>query len=1426
MKIRRILSFLLAVSVLLTLCVPAMAAETSSELQSDTVLTTGTLGERSGVFVEWKIATGTNKIYTANISYAYDTRVFELVDENGTAVSAPNAAPPVQNAAQLTAGESTIWDFARDLYFKKSGDTGLIAFVRSAFSGGFQAAELTTQGKLFLAYLDGKSTADVTSDTLRMATAAEAKALGQSAVIGMGDATGKEYKSGTMDNTDTVGWGEKLTFAQDFDFAKPALTGTPTISGTAKVGETLTADVSALNDRTNLTYQWYADGTAIADAIGVSYTLTANEAGKPITVKVAATADSEYGGTVESAATQAVANASQTAPVISGADITEKTDSSITVTQNADWEYSKDGGVNWQNSNAFTGLAPDTSYSICVRLKAKTGYDASAASNIVTATTMKALMDDDAKGTLVGYTGTYDGNAHDAVVGTPADGYAIAGYSTTSADSGFSTTMPQVTNVADSKSVWVKLSGNGYEDKVFKLTASISPKMLENEMIKLDATQDTYDGNPHTVKFTVKDGNSALGTDDYTIASGSSATNVESTLLTIEGKGNYTGQATATWKLNAKYVETSMIGKIADQTYTGNKILPEVSVTGLTEEKDYTVSYSDNTYVGKQAKVTIHGKGNYQGTADRTFKITPAEQRPIITGTATLTRGGNTLELRTLVSDAKGEVSFSIASGSAATLDGTVLTSTNETGIVQINVSFAEKDENNDGTPEYSAYTATNAIKVTVTDKTVAVLPGGVTQTGCTYSETLADPVYTEPEDATTTVAYTGTLTKDNSEYSSTVKPTEAGTYTVTVKCETATHIYEATSESFTIAQKSISGMAVTLSQNTTEFSGSTQSVNVISVGTLAASDYDVSGETSGTNARAYTVIVTGKGNYTGNTTAQWTITPKKITISGATAVKRSYVANSKDVEISGVTFNGAALTKDNDYTVTGKMDDANAGNKTVHVTVNLENSNYALSSKSFDTVVFIEQADARTLDDVLINQKYSVTVEQSKLLGDIMPADAGTLKYGKGTESKKGAVTVSSWNVDETGKVTFTLIGGATGDTVTLPVEIESTNYKKSTVNVIIALTTKDAQSELVFAGNRTVTYGSTLTLATSGGSGSGVVTYTVTNGTGEATISGAVLTPTRAGTVTVTATKAADADYEAISSAAVTITIEKATPSGTPSYTLIDTNGKTLADAALSVGTITPEGTISWVADDGVTPLDDETQVTANTYYNWRFTPTEEANYEPLTGSVKLWSVSTDRPTNNEPVTRPVSPTKPIQKPSEPENQFRDVWEDDYFFEGVQWAVENGITSGTSAATFEPNKACTRAEMATFLWRAAGKPEPISSNNPFADVTEKDYFYKAVLWAAENGITKGTSATTFNPNGTCTRAQAVTFLYRYVGLLEVIGTNPFGDVQETDYFYGAVIWAVDEEITKGTSATTFSPDDFCTRAQIVTFLYRTQKK
>ena len=169
-----------------------------------------------------------------------------------------------------------------------------------------------------------------------------------------------------------------------------------------------------------------------------------------------------------------------------------------------------------------------------------------------------------------------------------------------------------------------------------------------------------------------------------------------------------------------------------------------------------------------------------------------------------------------------------------------------------------------------------------------------------------------------------------------------------------------------------------------------------------------------------------------------------------------------------------------------------------------------------------------------------------------------------------------------------------------------------------------------------------------------------------------------------------------------------------------------------------------------------------------------------------------------------------------------FTDVSEDDYYYVAVKWAAEKGITSGTSETTFSPHASCTRAQMVTFLWRAAGSPEPSANETAFGDVDLTSYYYKALLWAVENGITSGTSATTFSPDAVCTRGQMATFLYRSAKTPAVSDSTSFADVGKSAYYKDAVLWAKAEGITAGTSATTFSPDAACTRAQMVTFLYR----
>lgn len=173
-----------------------------------------------------------------------------------------------------------------------------------------------------------------------------------------------------------------------------------------------------------------------------------------------------------------------------------------------------------------------------------------------------------------------------------------------------------------------------------------------------------------------------------------------------------------------------------------------------------------------------------------------------------------------------------------------------------------------------------------------------------------------------------------------------------------------------------------------------------------------------------------------------------------------------------------------------------------------------------------------------------------------------------------------------------------------------------------------------------------------------------------------------------------------------------------------------------------------------------------------------------------------------------------------------FIDVKTTDYFYDSVKWAVNKGVTTGTSSTTFSPYNPCKRAEIVTFLWRAAGSPEPTITRNPFKDVNAVTHssYYKAILWASQKGIAAGTSTTTFSPDQVCTRAQIVTFLYRYAGKPSGYYSNPFKDVGATNEasYYNAILWASGKGITTGSSPTTFSPYASCNRAEAVTFLYR----
>ena len=247
----------------------------------------------------------------------------------------------------------------------------------------------------------------------------------------------------------------------------------------------------------------------------------------------------------------------------------------------------------------------------------------------------------------------------------------------------------------------------------------------------------------------------------------------------------------------------------------------------------------------------------------------------------------------------------------------------------------------------------------------------------------------------------------------------------------------------------------------------------------------------------------------------------------------------------------------------------------------------------------------------------------------------------------------------------------------------------------------------------------------------------------------------------------------------------------------------------------------------DGNGTAMADKTSAAAGTVVTLTATPKSGYTFKQwqvVTGVVTIKDNKFTMPAGNVEV-KAIFEKNATPPPAPTVNPFVDVPSGVYYEEAVLWAVDKGITKGTDTTHFSPNGICTRAQAVTFLWRAAGSPAAKSGAMPFTDVKAGSYYETAVLWAVENGITKGTTATTFSPGQNCSRAQIVTFLWRSEKSPAAGTVNPFNDVKASAYYADAVLWAVKKDVTKGTTATTFSPNDNCTRAQIVTFLYRAMK-
>ena len=949
------------------------------------------------------------------------------------------------------------------------------------------------------------------------------------------------------------------------------------------------------------------------------------------------------------------------------------------------------------------------------------------------------------------------------------------------------------------------------------------------------------------------------------------------------------------WKFTiAKNTTTPDVTLSGDMVYKKNKIEPTVTVTvdgkTLTKDKDYEVTYGDNMNAGKNAgTVTITAKGNYDfAQIVKMFDITA--QIIQVTAENKSSRVGQ---------------------------DIVELTYTHADGLPYEGDTFSGKLETTADKDKAGTYGITKGTLTLGSNYNIVFTPGTYTvedklpQDSFAFKDVVDGKVTKTYGDADFTVAATDEAEGSSVSYESTntnvatvdstgkVTIHAAGTTTIKATAhETKDYTEKEISYTLTVAPKTLTKDDLTYSGPITKvYDGSNSAPSDLTVFvkptslvgsdtlTITGSAKYNSKDVKDADTITFTPDAITTGNYRLAAAEVLTITGASITKATPTYKKPTGVTAKYGQTLGDIALANPEGTTPGTWswqtpqTVLDKI-----GSYTYDANFKPDDPNYKGVVGAAITVT-VGKADGSNLKTVELTQKYTDASEHTYTPDWSGLPNGQTWSYG--CESSSTLLTKNDVSA-ESGKLTYAISGGKAGDIVTITLKASCNNYEDFTITLTITLTEKDDQQALKLTGGTTVVYGQTLQLGTSGGSGTGAVTYTITDVDGQATIDAdGKLTPVKVGTVKVKATKAEDANYNAITSAEVEITITKATPTGEPKYTEITTSGKTLADAALTLdgSTLKPNtGTLEWVDDKGNARPGD-TKVEANTSYKWRFTPAD-ANYTTLTGSIELYHKSssggggwyytyhtikatagangsispsgwtsvregwdqtfTITPDKGYAVAKVLVDGKSVgavtsytfknvtkdhtieavfmKSNGNPQTGvFVDVPENSYYEEAVDWAEENGITQGTDDTHFSPNDICTRAQAVTFLWRTAGSPAPKSTTMPFTDIPTGSYYYNAVLWAVENDITKGTSGSTFSPDAICSRAQIITFLWRSEKSPAAGTANPFVDVKSTAYYADAVLWAVKKGITMGTTSTTFSPDADCTRAQIVTFLWRT---
>ena len=878
--------------------------------------------------------------------------------------------------------------------------------------------------------------------------------------------------------------------------------------------------------------------------------------------------------------------------------------------------------------------------------------------------------------------------------------------------------------------------------------------------------------------------------------------------LTIYANGNVVIDNESTYHSAIQLWSDDSLDLVVNGTLTINS----KSANGIVANGDVTVRSNSLVWTGPDGKSYYDGKGSNLMTINvRGYGIVGADVNVDVNGEVKGTSGA----VRS-----SGSVRFGSQDGTSA-LNATLTAAQNRAAVVYNRNGTASVGEHMGSD---FAYYGNTPYQLTLYPKsyTTTLNGDGGTCNGqgtVTVSQAypahvkLGDYAFTKPGYTLTGFSLNGQTVATNYEFIPSGDTTVTAQWTLASKNDV--------SDKITFAQ----------AQDTAVYAGPValntfvSEASIADITPAAAFTYTLTKDGGSAQTVALTDTVSDAGTYTitacyedeenlGTVSHTFTITPAPLTAS-ATVAEKTYDGTTDAtaaVSFAGLA-NGESLTAGTDYTVSAAFADANAGaSKSVTVSVELlstaATANYTLTNGQIAATGTIAKAAAKTVPGQTVYVNYQDTARKSAAVSGFVP---DTNDYYVFEAVDDNALLGEAFAVDADGQVTFALKDGLTeedtGKQASAVIRIGSVNYEDSYADLDVNVVYEYVP--VVEVEDLTATYtGSPI----SGSLLQGTAVYDGKEVPGTWSFKeGQALTNVADSGVKIAVFTPDDLDTYSLVETLVNVTIvEREDPrpsgggssSGGSSYSISVDSGShgslTVSPRNASKG---DKVTITVKPDDGYVLK--ELTATASNGDELELTKRADGRYTftmPI-GSVKVeatWTIGTPTVAG-----------------------FSDVPSDAYYADAVAWAAEEGITGGITATTFGPNNGCTRGQVVTFLWRAAGSPV-VNMVNPFTDVSEDAYNYQAILWAYASGITGGMTETTFAPNATCTRAQIVTFLHRAQGSPAASSSVSFTDVPADAYYADAVAWAAEEGITGGVTATTFAPNATCTRAQVVTFLYR----